>query len=91
MANLRSKIFNNFLLYCAHWTLNLSGEGVEAPTFFGHAKFEVKNFLEFFQLQSTVDSELFRGGGSRHQLFLVMLHLKSKFFRNFLITEYSGF
>ena len=35
---------------------------------FGHAKFEVKNFSEFFYLQSALDSELFRGG-DRAQIF----------------------
>ena len=35
---------------------------VWAPTFFVHAKFEVKNFSEIFHLQSTLDSEFFRGG-----------------------------
>ena len=35
---------------------------VWAPTFFGHTKFEVKNFLEFFNLQSDVDSEFLRLG-----------------------------
>ena len=30
--------------------------------FFGHSKFEVKKFSEFFHLQSTLDSEFFRGG-----------------------------
>ena len=36
--------------------------GVWAPTYFIHAKFEVKYVLEFFHLQSTLDSEFFRGG-----------------------------
>ena len=36
--------------------------GGSEATFFGHVKFEVKNFLEFFHLQSTLDSEFFRGG-----------------------------
>ena len=63
---------------------------VQAPTLFGHAKLEVKNFSEFFSLQSTVDSELFRAGGFGYQLFLVILNLTSKFFSNFLITEYCG-
>ena len=33
-----------------------------APTSLGHIKFEVKIFLEFFHLQSTVDSEFSTGG-----------------------------
>ena len=36
--------------------------GVWAPMFFGHTKFEVKNFWEFFYLQSAVDSEFLRLG-----------------------------
>ena len=36
--------------------------GVWAPTFFGHAKFEVKNFSECFHLHSAVDSEFFARG-----------------------------
>ena len=40
-----------------------------APTFFGHAKFEVKNFLEFFHLQSGLDSGFSSQGVSGHQYF----------------------
>ena len=40
-------------------TLNLSGRRVQTLTFFGHAQFEVKNFSEFFLLQSALDSEFF--------------------------------
>ena len=36
--------------------------GVWKPNVFGHTKFQVKNFLEFFNLQSAVDSEFFAGG-----------------------------
>ena len=43
---------------------------VRDPTFFGHAKFEVKNFPEFFPLSSTLDSELFLGEGVQDQTFL---------------------
>ena len=50
--------------------------GVWAPNFFCHAKFEDKNFSEFFHLQSALDSELFSGRGSLHQLLLVMLNLR---------------
>ena len=48
--------------------LNFS-EGVWAPTFSGHSKFEVKKFSEFFILQSTVDSEFYREGGVRAPIF----------------------
>ena len=58
--------------------------GICAPTFFGHMKFEVKNFLKFFHLQSTVDSEFFKRGFG-HQLFLVMLTLMATNFQNFVI------
>ena len=38
--------------------------GFWAPTFFGHAKFEIKKvFQNFFHLQSALDSEIFTGGG----------------------------
>ena len=58
-----------------------------APTFFVHAKFEVKNFSEFFPLPSTLDSEFFieRRVGSGYQLFLVMSNLKPKIFWNFFL------
>ena len=51
--------------------LNFS-EGVWAPTFFSHSNFEVKKFSEFINLQSTVDSEFYRGGVSEHQLFWLL-------------------
>ena len=57
--------------------------GVWAPTFFRHTKFEVKNFTEFFHLQSTLDSEFFIRVGSGHQLFLIMQNFRSKIFREF--------
>ena len=63
IQNLRSKSFQNIFLYKALWTLKFSGRGlVQAPTFFGHAKFEVKKFSELFHLQSALDSEFFGGG-----------------------------
>ena len=83
--NLKSKFFWNFLIYRVLCTLNFSQGGIWAPSFFGHAKLEVKNFLEFFYLQSTLDSEFFTGRGSGYQLFLVMLNLRSKNCLNFLI------
>ena len=45
--NLRSKIFWNFFVYRVLWTEFFRG-GDWGPTFFGHAKFEVKYFLEIF-------------------------------------------
>ena len=60
MLNLKSKFFRNFFFYRALWTEFFRwGSG---PTLFGHAKFETKNFLEYFCLQSTLDSKFFRGG-----------------------------
>ena len=49
MLNLRSKLFQNF--FNLHSILNsefLGGRGSGHQSFFGHAKFEVKIFLEFF-------------------------------------------
>ena len=41
-------------------------------------------FLEFFHLQSTLNSEIF-SGVSGYQLFLVMSNFRSKIFWNFFI------
>ena len=43
------------------WTLNFFQGGL-GTNCFGHTKFEVKIVLEFFHLQSTVDSEFFAVG-----------------------------
>ena len=48
---------------------------VQAPTFFGDTKSR-SNLLQFFHLQSALESELFRAGGFGHQLFLFMLNLR---------------
>ena len=62
------------------WTLNLSGRvDFWTPTFFGHAKFETKNFSEFFCLQSTVD-----------YCFWSCQIWGQIFFRNFSLTNSSG-
>ena len=66
------------------WSLNLSGEGVSALSFYGDAKFEGKIFLEFFNLQSAVVAEFF-AGGSGHQPFFGSPNLRSKSFQNFLL------
>ena len=60
------------------------GGGVCAPTFFGHAKFEVKNFQNFF-IYRVLWTLNFLEGVSGHQVFLVMTNLRSNFFRKFLI------
>ena len=62
MPNLRPKNVQNFFIYRALWTLNVH-RGSLGTNFFGHAKIEVKNFSEFFHLQSAVDAEFFTGGG----------------------------
>ena len=59
-------------------------EDVWAPTSFGHSKFEVRNFLEFFHLWSALDSEFLTGGRLGTNFFLVMLNFRLKFFQNFL-------
>ena len=41
--NLRSKIFQIFLIYRVQWMMNFL-EGSLGTNFFGHPKFEVKNF-----------------------------------------------
>ena len=60
MPNLKSKKFQNFFLY---WVLltEFFGGVVQTQTFYGHAKFETKNFSEFFPLQTTLDSESIGG------------------------------
>ena len=84
MLNWRSKIFRNFLVYRVSWTLNFS-EGVSR-----HQLFLVTlNFLEFFHLQSTLDSELFRGGVWA-ATFFGHATFEVKIFRIFWFTEHSG-
>ena len=71
MLNLRSKIFRNFFIYRVVWTLNFS-EGGLGQLFLVIPNLIPKNFLDFFCLQSILDSEFFaRGVGSGHQIFLV--------------------
>ena len=48
---------------------------VRAPTFFGHAKFEVKKFFGTFSFTEHSGLLIVQGKGSGHQLFLVMLNL----------------
>ena len=55
-------MFWNFLIYKVLWTLNFFiDRGFCAPIFFGHTKFEVKSFLEFFSLLSALDQIFQRG------------------------------
>ena len=81
MLNLSSNFLCNFFVYK---NSEFFRGGVQVPTFFGHTKFEVKNFSECFHLQSTEDSE-FCTDRSVHQLFLVMLNLRLKIFWNFFV------
>ena len=83
--NLRSKSSQNFFLYQALWILNLLVGGIQTLTFFSYDKFETKNFSEFFPLPSALDSEIFWGAWSGHQLFLVTPNLRSKNFQNFFL------
>ena len=48
--------------------LNFSQGGVRAPTFFGHAKFEVKIFWNFF-VYRVLWTEFFRGGDWKPTFF----------------------
>ena len=83
-----------FRIFCLQSTLDSEfffGWGcVWSSTFFGHAKFEVKNFLEFFCLQSTLDSEFFRGMGLSTNLFWSCQIWGQIFFTIFSFTKHSG-
>ena len=48
MPNLRSKVFIIFFFTMWSGLWIFWGEGVQAPTFSGHIKFQVKKFSEFF-------------------------------------------
>ena len=67
------------------------GMGVWAPNFFANAKFEVKNFSEFFNLQSTVDSEFFRLGVWAPTIFRHTKFKVKNFSEFFSFIESSGF
>ena len=62
--------------------------GVRATTFF-YAKFETKKFLEFFYLQSILDTEFFRGGSLPNFFGHVKFETK-QFFGIFSLTEHSA-
>ena len=57
--NLRPKYFLEYFCLQRSPDSEFFRGDVRAPTFFGHAKFEVKNFFEFFNSQSAVDSQFF--------------------------------
>ena len=87
MPNLRPKSFWKFFIYRLLWTLNFSWREVWEPTFL------VTHYLssKFFRILSiTKHSGLWRfhwEDWSGHQLFLVMLNLKSKSFRKFFVYK----
>ena len=83
MLNLRLKIFQNFFIYRVLWTLNFS-EGCLGLVFSVMPNLTPKKFLDFFCLQSALDSEYFTGGVWA-LTFLVMLYLRSKIVQNFFI------
>ena len=89
MLNLRSKFILEFFHLQSALDSEFFRECLWAPTFFGHAKFEVKNFSEFFHLQSGLDSEFFRGGSGPTFFGHTKFDTK-KFFGFFLFTEHSG-
>ena len=64
--------------------------GVWTPTFYGNAKFELKIFLEFFNLQITLDSEFFRGALFAPTFFSHAKFEVKNFTEFFLFTGYSG-
>ena len=64
--------------------------GICVPNFFGHAKFEVKSFHNFFLYHVIWTLNFLGRRGSRHQLFLVTLNFRSKSFRSFSFIECSG-
>ena len=84
------KVFRNFFLYWALFTLNFFFWDVWARTFFGHAKFEVKTISAFFPLLSTVDSEFVRGWAPGANFFWSFQIWVKQLFRNFSFTECSG-
>ena len=87
ILNLRLKNLGilSFTEHLGLWIFNAGG--LWSPIFFGHVKFEVKNFLEFFNLQSATESEFFAGciwaptffGHAKYEIknFLEYFHLQS--------------
>ena len=71
------KIFQNFFIYRALWTLNFT-EGSLSQLFIVMPNLRSKNFSEFFHLQSTLDSEFLRWGSG--ETFLYTPNLRSKNF-----------
>ena len=83
MLNLRSKIFQNYFVYRALWTLNFSkgggGEGESLSTNIScHDKFETRHFSEF--LLFTEHSGLNFSEWGLGQIILVKQNLRPKNF-----------
>ena len=55
------RIYQNFFIYWALWTLNFSEGGVWASTIFGQAKFETKNFFGIFFISWVLWTEFVSG------------------------------
>ena len=84
MLNLRSKIYWSMFIYRVLCILNFS-EGVsEHQLFFGHPKFEVKKFSEFFHLHSSLDSEFVKGE-VWSPTFFGYIKFEVKIFKNFFV------
>ena len=85
MHYLTSTSFQNIFHYQALWSLKFSLRGlVWVPTFFCHAKFEVKKFRIIFYLTSALDFEFFRESGGLDtkvfRIFDLQCTLDSEFF-----------
>ena len=76
--------FSEFFIYRVLCTLNSSGKGDLGTNCFRSCLIWGQNFLVISLLQSTVDSEFFRGGVRAPTLFG-----HTKFFRIFSFTEHS--
>ena len=84
MKNFRLRDFLEFFQLQSALDSDFFIGGVRVPTFFGHAKFEVKNFSEFF-IDIVLWTLNFLLGGSRHKFCLVLPNLRSKLSQNFYL------
>ena len=90
MPNLRPKIFQKIFLYQVLWSLKFSVRRlIQAPTFFGHAKFEVNNFQNFF-IYNAPWTLNFSEEGLDTNFFWSCLIWSQKIFRIFSFTKCSG-
>ena len=81
MPNLKPKSFSEFFNLESALDSEFFAGGIWAPTFFGHTKFEVKNFSEFFHWQCCGLWIFWQGGQGTN--FLITSNLRSKIFWNF--------